>query len=160
MDEVGLPLAPTFVAFTPWTSVRGYAHLLRTVERLGLVGHVAPVQYAIRLLVPSGSRLLELSELNGVLDPFDPLALAYPWRHPDPDVDRLQQEVAALVSAHAEESRAEVFERVHDLAVSYLDSSSDLPPRSAPVGPTRTPPYFTEPWYCCAEPTEGQAALL
>jgi hypothetical protein len=26
--------------------------------------------------------------------------------------------------------------------------------------PSAGVPHVTEPWYCCAEPTEGQAALL
>ena len=62
--DVSLPLAPTFVAFTPWTSVDGYCDLLQTIDRLGLVDHVSPIQLAIRLLVTDGSRLLELPDIR------------------------------------------------------------------------------------------------
>ena len=62
--EAGLALAPTFVAFTPWTTMEGYCELLQEIERLGLVEHVAPIQLAIRLLVTEGSRLLELPEVR------------------------------------------------------------------------------------------------
>jgi radical SAM superfamily enzyme YgiQ (UPF0313 family) len=41
--DVGLCLAPTFVAFTPWTTPEGYCDLLHAIDRLGLVDHVAPV---------------------------------------------------------------------------------------------------------------------
>src|SRR4029453_2908518 len=58
--SLGLPLSPTFAAFTPRTTLEGYVGMVREIERLGLVGHVAPIQYAIRLLIPDGSRMLEL----------------------------------------------------------------------------------------------------
>jgi hypothetical protein len=35
--DVGLTLAPTFVAFTPWTSVHGYLDLLAAIADLDLV---------------------------------------------------------------------------------------------------------------------------
>ena len=60
----GLVLSPTFVAFTPWTTLEGYADLLDTVERLDLVEHVAPVQWGLRLLITQGSRLLELDDVR------------------------------------------------------------------------------------------------
>jgi radical SAM superfamily enzyme YgiQ (UPF0313 family) len=58
----GLALAPTFVPFTPWTTIAGYCDLLTAVARLDLVDQVAPVQLSIRLLIPTGSRLLELAD--------------------------------------------------------------------------------------------------
>ena len=95
--DAGLTLAPTFVAFTPWTTLEGYCLLLHAIDRLGLVEHVAPIQLAIRLLVTEGSRLLELPEISTIAPTFDAASLTYPWQHPDPRVDRLQQHVASLV---------------------------------------------------------------
>ena len=97
--QVGLTLAPTFIPFTPWTTLAGYYDLLRTVDALDLVEQVAPIQLALRLLIPRRSRLLELDrERLGVeLGPFDESRLVYPWRHPDPRVDRLQERVAGVV---------------------------------------------------------------
>ena len=61
----GVTLVPTFVAFHPWTTLEGYCDLLDTLAELDLVDHVAPIQLAIRLLIPEGSRLLELEEVRG-----------------------------------------------------------------------------------------------
>ena len=59
--EAGIGLAPTFVPFTPWTTLEGYVELLRTLLRLRLVEGVPPMQLCIRLLVPEGSWLLTLA---------------------------------------------------------------------------------------------------
>ena len=53
--EAGIALAPTFVAFTPWTTLDGYIALLQRILELQLVESVPPVQLSIRLLVPEGS---------------------------------------------------------------------------------------------------------
>jgi radical SAM superfamily enzyme YgiQ (UPF0313 family) len=95
----GLTLVPTFVAFTPWTTVETYVDLLNVVDDLGLTGHVAPVQLAIRLLVTWQSRLLELPDIQAVIGPFDPKTLTYPWQHQDPRVDDLQRTMMEIANA-------------------------------------------------------------
>src|ERR1019366_4649431 len=90
--EEGLVLAPTFVPFHPWMTLEGYAGLLASIADLDLVEHVSPVQLSIRLLVPAGSRLLELPEARAAIGEFDEGALSYRWVHPDPRVDKLQRE--------------------------------------------------------------------
>jgi radical SAM superfamily enzyme YgiQ (UPF0313 family) len=97
--SAGLTLVPTFVAFTPWTTVAAYVDLLNVVDDLGLTAHVAPVQLAIRLLVTWQSRLLELPDIQAVIGPFDPKTLTYPWTHPDPRVDALQRTMMELANA-------------------------------------------------------------
>jgi radical SAM superfamily enzyme YgiQ (UPF0313 family) len=97
--DAGLVLVPTFVAFTPWTTLDGYCDLLQTLDRLELVDHVAPIQLAIRLLVTHGSRLLDLAAVRAVCQPFNPRSLTYPWNHPDPRVDALHQQIDAVVGA-------------------------------------------------------------
>jgi radical SAM superfamily enzyme YgiQ (UPF0313 family) len=136
----GVTLTPTFVAFTPWTTLDSYRELLATVEELDLVDHVAPVQWGLRLLVTQGSRLLELDDIARLVRPFDSKTLTYPWMHPEPDVDRLQQAIARLVGVRAPRSRREVFG-----AVSAL---SGRPPWSAPLLARAAIPYLDEPWYC------------
>jgi radical SAM superfamily enzyme YgiQ (UPF0313 family) len=149
MDSVGLPLAPTFVAFTPWTTLEGYIELLDTVERLGLVEQVSPIQWAIRLLVPSGSRLLELQDMRTRIDEFDPAALAFPWRHEDRRVDILQRRVAALIGRRQGAPRGDVFESIRAMAVSMCDDPSIVRARALPPPVARASvPYLTEPWYC------------
>ncbi|MDP2319994.1 MAG: CUAEP/CCAEP-tail radical SAM protein [Acidobacteriota bacterium] len=95
----GLTLVPTFVAFTPWTTLEGYRDLQEVVEAAGLTSHVSPIQWGIRLLVTWQSRLLELDDIQKVIGPFDQKTLTFPWRHPDPRVDELQQHMMELASA-------------------------------------------------------------
>jgi radical SAM superfamily enzyme YgiQ (UPF0313 family) len=94
--SAGLTLVPTFVAFTPWTTLAGYMDLVNVVDDLGLTDHVAPIQWSIRLLITFNSRLLELDDIQRVIGAFDPHTLTYPWRHPDPRVDELQQKMMTL----------------------------------------------------------------
>jgi len=95
----GLTLVPTFVAFTPWTTLDGYRDLQDVVEAVGLTSHVSPVQWGIRLLVTWQSRLLELEDIKKVIGPFDQKTLTFPWRHTDPRVDELQRHMMELASA-------------------------------------------------------------
>ncbi len=151
--ESGIALAPTFVAFTPWTTLDGYIALLKRILELQLVEAVPPVQLSIRLLVPRGSRLLALPGFGEKLLPFDAKLLGYPWRNPDERVDRLQQDVQQLVAqANAKLDRHEVFAEVWRIA-------HDAAQRQAPsIGRTAGEPIprLSEPWYCCAEPTDQQ----
>jgi radical SAM superfamily enzyme YgiQ (UPF0313 family) len=139
--DAGVPLAPTFVAFTPWTTVEGYRDLLRTIESLDLVHHIAPIQWGLRLLVTQGSRLLELEEIQARVQPFDARTLTYPWRHRDPGVDELQRSVMQIVGVAINRSRREVFADICEVA--GLESAHET------VVPARaTIPYLNEPWYC------------
>jgi len=148
--DAGLVLSPTFVAFTPWTTLEGYCELLRRIAELDLVENVAPVQLAIRLLVPAGSRLLELREVREMVQPFDEEALVYPWTHSDPRVDELSTKIQALVQKAQKngDTRWAIFERVWKLA----HKMAGLPVEEIPqedVGVSRAAiPYLTEPWYC------------
>jgi radical SAM superfamily enzyme YgiQ (UPF0313 family) len=158
MWRASVPLVPTFVAFTPWTTMSAYVDLLEVIDSLDLVDHVPPVQWSIRLLIPAGSRLLGLSEIRNLVQPFDPLALAYPWRHSDPMVDALQQTIADL-AARGGASRVETYEAIRAAAAAAASLTLTPTARADRHARPRVP-YLTEPWYCCAEPTEGQAALI
>ena len=142
----GLPLSPTFVAFTPWTTLESYLGLLHEIERLDLVGSVAPIQYAIRLLVTHGSRMLELDDIRNLVGAFDPLSLTHPWRHPDPRVDALQALVAREVGVRLRASRDVVFSRVWTLAHDF--AALQAPTRMEAPVPRTSIPYLNEPWYC------------
>jgi hypothetical protein len=142
MRDAGLSLSPTFVAFTPWTTLDGYRDLLDTVERLGLVENVAPVQWAIRLLITHGSRLLHLADVAGLVAPFDPQSLIYPWSHEDPRVDALQKNVAEVVGVRAGRARVEVFREIHELV------GASRRQHATPMRARATVPYLNEPWYC------------
>jgi radical SAM superfamily enzyme YgiQ (UPF0313 family) len=138
--RIGLTLAPTFIPFTPWTTRQSYHELLALLAELDLVEHVAPIQLALRLLIPRGSRMLELEEVQSVVTGFDEPALLYRWQHPDPQVDSLASE--ALNLAALEEPRREIFRRMWNLAAERpLPEDFDLMPRA-------TIPYMDEPWFC------------
>lgn len=158
--QLGIALNPTFVAFTPWTTLAGYVDFLRNIAELGLVGSVAPVQYSIRLLIPAGSELLTLPEVRELVDEFDQEALYHPWRHSDPAVDRLHAEVLELVrkGLAASLDRADLFTQLWTTATLAAGQPGlQLPPR-AQWGADERIPALSEPWYCCAEPTEEQLA--
>ena len=143
----GLVLTPTFVAFTPWTSLEGYRDLLKTIVRLDLVDHVAPIQLAIRLLIPEGSRLLELEDVRAIVGAFDPQSLTHRWPHPDPRVDQLQATVAAIVGRRLNAPRRDVFKDIWHLAQETADTPLRLPDR-LDLLPRAAVPYLNEPWYC------------
>jgi radical SAM superfamily enzyme YgiQ (UPF0313 family) len=145
MRAIGLALQPTFLAFTPWTTIETYRDLLRALAALDLVEQVAPVQLALRLLITHGSRLLELEELRAVTGAYDAKALIYPWKHPDAAVDALAVRVFRLVSElqSQKRSRGEIFAAVWDAA------EAGPMPRLMSGAPAA---YVDEPWYCCAEP--------
>src|SRR5262249_18824053 len=97
--DAGPVPGPAFGRVHSWPALEAYCDLLDTVAELDLVHHVAPIQLAIRLLVPEGSRLLGLPEMREHLGAFDPATLTYRWTYPDPRVDALHGRVSTIVGA-------------------------------------------------------------
>lgn len=148
--QAGLAISPTFVAFTPWTTLESYCDFLDGLREFDLVDQVAPIQLGIRLLIPRGSRLMELAEIARTVEPFDEAALAYPWSNLDPRVDELCTQVQSVVHEGAKQkaTRRQIFQRVVKIAYEaagiknpHLLESADRLDRTAI-------PYLTEPWYC------------
>ncbi len=158
--ELGLTLHPTFVPFTPWTTVDSYLDLLQVIEQQGVIENVAPIQLGIRLLIPEGSRMLELDDVRRIVGPFDPQSLAYPWKNADPRLDAVSETVQEIAAAAElqKESRPATFERIWKTAHAAAGLSApriDISARSqAGV------PFLSEPWYCCAEPTRDQLVSI
>jgi radical SAM superfamily enzyme YgiQ (UPF0313 family) len=125
-SRIGLAFSPTFVTFSPWTTLETYADLLLLLTELELIDNVSQIQLAIRLLIPRGSRLLELTEIQEIIGEFDEAKLYYPWRHLDPRVDELHQAVLACVGHGAEvgASRRAVFSDVCTLVRDVLPADS------------------------------------
>jgi radical SAM superfamily enzyme YgiQ (UPF0313 family) len=158
--ELGLVLQPTFVPFTPWTTLPGYRDLLRVIADNDLVANVPPIQLAIRLLIPAGSRLLELPDVQELVEPFDRAGLAYPWRNADSRVDIFGRRVQQIVEQGeaAKLGRAEIFASIWKAAaeadgISAEDEDAIWQSRT---GALAAIPHFDEPWYCCAEPAREQ----
>ena len=152
LRDAGIALNPTFVTFTPWTTLEGYIEFLRILANLNLVNNMSAVQYAIRLLIPSGSKLLELPEVVDLVEPFDDRELVYPWRHPDPAVDVLSERIISIVEqAQADDlSRIEIFNEVWAAAneAANIDAAPPAGLHTHDVADPATIPYLTEPWYC------------
>jgi len=142
--EAGVALSPTFIPFNPWTTREGYRELLRLLVELDLVANVSPIQLAIRLLIPAGSRLLELEEIRNLARPFEARALSYPWAHADAGLDRLCVEIRELIKREEKRGagRAGIFQSIWRLA----NAESDAP--DFHLAARATIPYLTEPWYC------------
>jgi hypothetical protein len=121
------------------------------------VGNVDPVQYTIRLLLPEGSLLVDHPDVRPHLGPYDADRLSWTWTHPDPTVDALQAELAALVEASA--ATDEPASATYLALAGAVRHAAGRPPPIV-AGSTAGRPRLTEPWFCCAEPTEGQLGPL
>jgi voltage-gated potassium channel Kch len=157
----GISLRPTFVPFTPWTTLDDYLALCRFVRAEALESEVDPVQLSIRLLIPPGSLLLDLPDLVRRLGPLDAGGLTYLWTHADPRMAELEAEVATLVeeATRGDAPVAETFARIHALAAAAAGitlSDAGAPARTAGLAP----PHLTEPWFCCAAPTRRQLGAV
>lgn len=148
--EAGIALRPTWVPFTPWTTLDDYLDILEFVRHEGLIYHVDPVQYSLRLLIPPGSALLQQPAIHPFLGPLDEANFTYRWIHPDPRLDELHQAVSAVVeqAARTGEDPAMTFCRVYELASAAGGNVAWAAP-PVPLRDQRKPvPRLTEPWFC------------
>ena len=161
VQNAGLTLSPTFVPFTPWTTKEGFLHLLETLAELNLIENVAPIQLAIRLLIPNRSYLLELPEMQPHLQGYDQEALSYKWRNPDESVEALCIEVQEIVEASARDSlsRQKTFAEIYEVTLAACGRTNQASPDFSTL-PTMAIPSMSEPWFCCAEPTQEQLSRL
>jgi radical SAM superfamily enzyme YgiQ (UPF0313 family) len=157
----GISLRPTFVPFTPWTTLDDYLALCRFIRAEALENEVDPVQLSIRLLIPPGSLLLALPDLSSRLGPLDAPGLTTLWTVADPRLAGLEADVAALVeeATRVEAPAAETFARIHALAAVAAGAGVDLEVGPA-TGGGPAPPHLTEPWFCCAAPTRRQLGAV
>jgi radical SAM superfamily enzyme YgiQ (UPF0313 family) len=150
MRQAGVALRPSLVSFTPWTTLDDYVDVFDVVEREGLIDHVDPVQYAVRLLIPPGSLLLQRPAVQPFLGPLDQAAFSYRWTHPDPRMDELHRTVTLLVekAAKADADPALTFEHIRALAAAVRDGREPTAV-TCNLSPTRSrSPRLTEPWFC------------
>ena len=142
----GIPLRPTWVAFTPWTTIDDYLEMLEFVESNGLIDHVDPVQFTIRLLIPPGSLLADHPATRPYRGELDEAAFTFRWDHPDPRMDQLHKDVSKLVAeaVEAEEDSGVTFYRLLELARGQQPMSTvcSLTPDR------RRAPRLTESWFC------------
>jgi len=154
----GIALRPSFVAFTPWTTIDDYIDVLEFVECQNLIDHVDSVQFSVRLLVPPGSLLVSRPDSHRWLGRLVQESFTYEWAHPDVRMDELQKQVSALAeeAASLNEDAIETFYKIRELA--HITRGDALQVQSArAIDPLRLrPPRLTEAWFCCSEPTRDQ----
>jgi hypothetical protein len=161
LRDHGIEVRPSWLPFTPWTTINDLVELVDFVVAHDLVPNVDPVQYTVRLLLPEGSLLLGRPAMTPHLGPYDLARLGWTWSHPDPSIDQLQQELVALVEGRVAQSAAETFGEIDALIRATARASRAAPPRGAiSNGPIGERARLTEPWFCCSEPTEAQLAPL
>jgi radical SAM superfamily enzyme YgiQ (UPF0313 family) len=152
LDAAGIPMRPSLLPFTPWTTLEDYRDLLNFVEERDLIDHFDPVHFSIRLLVPPGSSLLERPDTADWLGPLDEAAFTYRWAHPDDlRLDELQRAVAAAVERAERDGEAptETFARIKELAWAASGEPLPLPRARGGVAVARRPvPGLTESWFC------------
>lgn len=179
----GIEPRPSFVPFTPWSTLEDLADTLDLVAELELVGNVDAVQYSIELLVPPESLLLE--KMSGLVGPYDPSRLTWLWEYEVAKEDPIQaaalRELQHTFASLAEDASAkDGTSEDAGAATTYLEMrealSEVLRSLLRPLGTThqftgandekalhavararmQSPPRLTESWFCCAEPTGCQ----
>src|SRR5579884_4284160 len=150
MEQVGIPLRPSLMPFSPWETLESYIALLNFFEERKLIEHLDPVHFSIRLLIPPGSAILDAPDSPRWLGELDAAAYTYRWHHPDPRMDALQREVAALVEQAERQSRdpIETFFAIKALALAAAGQDMRVSTAIQHYGPRRPIPHLTESWFC------------
>jgi radical SAM superfamily enzyme YgiQ (UPF0313 family) len=161
LREHGIEVRPSWLPFTPWTTRADMVDLMNFVVTHDLIANVDPVQYSIRLLLPEGSLLASHPEMEPHLGPYDVERLSYAWRSADPEMDDLQERIAQTVerASASEEPPAATFLEIYRMVMNAA-GDQDAPPANIEIDFVEERPRLTEPWFCCAEPTEGQFGAL
>jgi hypothetical protein len=160
--SAGIELRPSWLPFTPWTTLASVGALLEFVAEQDLVSSTDPVQYSIRLLLPNGSLLLESPDetlarsLQGVRDG------STSWVAPEAALDELQARIAERAEQADDEPLEFTFAAIWQLARSAGAPLGAEPPQPVvrPWLAGRLRPHLTESWFCCAEPTGAQLQRL
>ncbi len=141
----GIEIRPSFLPFTPWTTLDEVADIVDFAAATDLVPNVDPIQYTIRLLVPQGSLLEPVLAAEGRLKTYDAERLTWTWASEDSAVDELQVRLAAIVEGAqtAGEPIGQIYERVRTAVHAAAGRHTD------PVSVTSVGrPRLTEPWFC------------
>ncbi|MYG00409.1 radical SAM protein [Candidatus Poribacteria bacterium] len=142
----GIALRPTWVPFTPWTTLDDYIEIIEFVDTHRLVYHVDPVQFSVRLLIPPGSYLLNRPETKALDLTLDQTAFSYMWEHPDARMDELHKTVNVLVENNGRNGIdiLDTFYRIWELAADIRGQVMTKQRREKQLPAPRT----TEAWFC------------
>lgn len=146
LRDDGIEIRPSWLPFTPWTSMDDVVDIFRFIADHDLVENTDPVQLSIRLLIPSGSLILDLPDMERWLGVYDPPALTYRWTAQDPAVDELQRDLAELAESGVDQPPRDVFNAMWQrVATGALIDPASL---AIPAGATVGRPRMTEAWFC------------
>lgn len=150
MEQVGIPLRPSLMPFSPWETLESYITLLNFFEDRRLIEQIDPVHFSIRLLIPPGSALLASPDSKLWLRELDAAAFTYRWQHPDPRLDALHQKVASLTEEAelAKSNTIETFFHIKALTLSIIGKDLHVPGAVEHYGTPRVLPHLTESWFC------------
>jgi radical SAM superfamily enzyme YgiQ (UPF0313 family) len=151
LDAAGIPMRPSLLPFTPWTTLDDLRDLLSFVEERDMIDHFDPVHFSIRLLVPPGSSLLDRPDTADWLGPLDEAAFTHRWSHADARIDDLQRAIAAVVEQAERDNAdpADTFARIKGLTWAASGEPLPLPRVRGGVATIRKPvPGLTESWFC------------
>jgi radical SAM superfamily enzyme YgiQ (UPF0313 family) len=150
MEQVGIPLRPSLMPFSPWETLESYIALLNFFEDRRLIEQIDPVHFSIRLLIPPGSALLASPDSKLWLRELDAAAFTYKWQHPDPRLDALHQKVASLTEEAelAKSNTIETFFHIKALTLSFIGKDLHIPEAVEHYGTPRVLPHLTESWFC------------
>jgi radical SAM superfamily enzyme YgiQ (UPF0313 family) len=145
LADAGIHVQPTWLPFTPWTTLADYVTMLAWIRAQKLILNIPVVQLSVRLLVPPHSALLDHPDVTNWLGPLDAANFTYQWQHSDSRMDQLQQKIAYLAE-HGSDDPLEAFAAVEKVAYE-LDGRSP-PPQSFLTLLQPLPPRLTEDWFC------------
>lgn len=137
-----IDVRPTWLPFTPWTRMSDLVDMLAFMNEHDL--DVDPIQLTIRLLIPRGSLLLELS--RDLFNPgdFEAAALSHTWQSHDPLLDRLQARLVDLVESTFDLSPQATL----DAVTGEILGAAGLNEDAIRLRSGEERPRLTEPWFC------------
>ncbi|MBV9258807.1 MAG: hypothetical protein JO215_12405, partial [Ktedonobacteraceae bacterium] len=149
------------VTGAPTGALPSYSDLLNFFEQQRLIEHIDLVHLSIRLLIPPGSAILDTPDSTAWLGELDAAAYTYRWRHSDPRMDALQQQVSVCVeqAQGCESDPVEVFFSVKALALAARNENFSVEQAVQHYGQRKVLPHLSESWFCCAEPTRSQLTV-
>lgn len=156
LRESGIYLRPTWLPFLPWTKPAEIAGLFQFLDTNDLAGAIDPVQLAIRVLIPEGSLLVDHPAMKPHLSHFDPEALTWAWEFEDIESARLHKELDRI-AAEASDCKEDAGDTLTAMRSIISDISGIELGEQKTVGMV---PRLSESWFCCAEPTVGQATAI
>ena len=154
LRAAGIHVRPTWLPFFPWTTPSDVAGIVGFVDDHRLWSATDPVQLSIKLLIPEGSLLEAHPAVEPYLTGYQPESLTWSWRFADQTTEQLHGELDSI-AAEASDCGAEAGDTLLAMRARIGEVAGV---EVAPMPASPPAPRLTESWFCCAEPTPGQAA--